>query len=677
MAKFNYTKKDLDRSLKTDGAFPIDAKTFFSSKETATKEAKDAVEIGENLSTGRPAKYFFGQQVCVLENDTVKWFTIEKGEDGKGCLKEFGARPRIGADKIWYVGDENLGVKAEGTTGDTITIKSIEFVEQNDDGWAINRMTLSDGSTKEFLSPPSQAIVSPVNGFFTMSLDDKGNLYAYSAEGGTTPQFEYNGKTGELFHLTQVEGAKRQTLIGNLGLKLTKEELNEYIVNHIKDIGVEVDLPLKKGDGEKSLAQSGSIASGAYSFSRGAPYVMVDTKGGEVSVSNKATGVGATAEGTGTLAEGDGSHAEGAVGKIHVDKEDYRPTTARQRGAHAEGCGTVANGKGAHSEGYVTEATAEGAHAEGKRTTATAEGAHSEGKGLWDDSAKVLTPTEATGEGSHAEGMGTKANGKASHAEGLKGKAIGNHSHVEGADGEARGNNSHVEGWGCITDKNAGASHAGGEASRATAYASFAHGFHTIAQVDGQFVVGFPNKHEHADAIFVVGNGEIDEDYNMKTRSNAFEVLKNGTAIVGGKQVATLDDVTNNMTNFGFEMDGDGNVYLLTGDSLQTYTMYCGGVPIDAKIDSSTIKQNCDTIQGTTAGSRFAKGQSRFLIAFQDTFTTLRVVNTDPNFGGDVPVGTKINYHSTVLIGNTNYKVYIWDVAEPLESGYPLNIYIS
>ena len=42
-------------------------------------------------------------------------------------------------------------------------------------------------------------VTTPVNGFFTLAVDGNGNLYAYSAEEGTTPTFDYDEKTGDLF----------------------------------------------------------------------------------------------------------------------------------------------------------------------------------------------------------------------------------------------------------------------------------------------------------------------------------------------------------------------------------------------------------------------------------------------------------------------------------------------
>lgn len=42
-------------------------------------------------------------------------------------------------------------------------------------------------------------ITVPVNGFFTLAVDADGNLWAYSAAAGTTPEFEYDSDTGNLY----------------------------------------------------------------------------------------------------------------------------------------------------------------------------------------------------------------------------------------------------------------------------------------------------------------------------------------------------------------------------------------------------------------------------------------------------------------------------------------------
>ena len=47
-------------------------------------------------------------------------------------------------------------------------------------------------------------ITVPVNGFFTLAVEADGNLWAYSAENGTTPEFEYDAETGNLYIVTEV-----------------------------------------------------------------------------------------------------------------------------------------------------------------------------------------------------------------------------------------------------------------------------------------------------------------------------------------------------------------------------------------------------------------------------------------------------------------------------------------
>lgn len=47
--------------------------------------------------------------------------------------------------------------------------------------------------------PPGESgIVTPVSGFFTLSVDSDGNLWAYS-EDGNAPNLEYDSETGNLY----------------------------------------------------------------------------------------------------------------------------------------------------------------------------------------------------------------------------------------------------------------------------------------------------------------------------------------------------------------------------------------------------------------------------------------------------------------------------------------------
>lgn len=61
----------------------------------------------------------------------------------------------------------------------------------------------ADGTLNAQLS--GSGIIAPINGFFTMAVDEEGNLWAYSADNGTTPTFEYDSATGDLYVVLEVE----------------------------------------------------------------------------------------------------------------------------------------------------------------------------------------------------------------------------------------------------------------------------------------------------------------------------------------------------------------------------------------------------------------------------------------------------------------------------------------
>lgn len=52
--------------------------------------------------------------------------------------------------------------------------------------------------------PGESGVTAPLSGFFTLSVDSEGNLYAYTADGEAAPTFEFDEETGELYLLTEV-----------------------------------------------------------------------------------------------------------------------------------------------------------------------------------------------------------------------------------------------------------------------------------------------------------------------------------------------------------------------------------------------------------------------------------------------------------------------------------------
>jgi hypothetical protein len=277
----------------------------------------------------------------------------------------------------------------------------------------------------------------------------------------------------------------------------TEEEFNAYFWDSTNNI------PLNGGKGKDS---NGNILdSNGLTYAKSYSYALAE---GE---STKALGRSSHAEGNATQSIGNHSHSEG----LNTKAEGYAAhseggyTAANGSLSHAEGNRTVADGSNSHAEGYKTTASRDNSHAEGSGTTASATNSHAEGFG-----------TVASNGESHAEGNSTIASGLQSHAEGIFTKATGMHAHAEGSYTIAEGENAHAEGG------NTKASHSN----------SHAEGYKTKTSFYNQHVSGQYNK-DNVNALFIVGNGESED-----TRSNAFEVLKDGRAKVQSAPIEN-DDV--------------------------------------------------------------------------------------------------------------------------------------
>lgn len=173
--------------------------------------------------------------------------------------------------------------------------------------------------------------------------------------------------------------------------------------------------------------------------------------------------------------------------------------------------------------------------------------------------------TIASGEDSFAEGENTFAEGKASHAGGTSGtRASGSASFAHGSGCHAVSKRSVAMGVNCTAGDTAvdasgeeinTDSFAMGKDNRATHKASAVFGGDNRSSRSHQMVVGHDNA-DNPDALFVVGNGAGKEDAQ---RSNAFEVLENGNAVVsndvifgGGKSLT--DELNSKATYESGEM---------------------------------------------------------------------------------------------------------------------------
>lgn len=213
---------------------------------------------------------------------------------------------------------------------------------------------------------------------------------------------------------------------------------------------------------------------------------------------------------------------------LYVVDKSYGEVVTQTFYAHTEGANNKAVGLGAHSEGKDNQSVGIASHTEGRKNTA-GYASHAEGRETVAQAPYSHTEglnTKATGQISHAEGQSAQAKGDISHAEGFCTKADGVHSHAEGENTKAQGQGAHAEGgYGVAEGKYA---HSEGYNTKAQGNFSHAGGENCIASASAQTAIGRNNK-VNDNALFVVGNGTTNV-----LRSNAFEVLSDGSITVGG-----------------------------------------------------------------------------------------------------------------------------------------------
>ena len=129
----------------------------------------------------------------------TEWLESLKGADG-----ENGITPHIDSTtKNWHIGAVDTGILAEGTEGTTFTPSvsaTGDLSWSNDDGKE-NPATVNIKGAKG--DRGDSGVTTPINGFFTMYVDEDGNLWVLS-EDDLTNTFEYDEATGNLYFVQEV-----------------------------------------------------------------------------------------------------------------------------------------------------------------------------------------------------------------------------------------------------------------------------------------------------------------------------------------------------------------------------------------------------------------------------------------------------------------------------------------
>lgn len=69
----DFGKLNFYTALNPASAFPLDARSYFTSLEAAQAAAATASEVG-----GDQSRYYFGQKILVSENETETWYVIKR-----------------------------------------------------------------------------------------------------------------------------------------------------------------------------------------------------------------------------------------------------------------------------------------------------------------------------------------------------------------------------------------------------------------------------------------------------------------------------------------------------------------------------------------------------------------------------------------------------------------------
>ena len=69
-----FGKLNFSASLNPTSAFPLDARSYFTSLEAAKAAAATAEEVGSSNTV-----YYYGQKLLVYENNNATWYTIQPG----------------------------------------------------------------------------------------------------------------------------------------------------------------------------------------------------------------------------------------------------------------------------------------------------------------------------------------------------------------------------------------------------------------------------------------------------------------------------------------------------------------------------------------------------------------------------------------------------------------------
>ena len=186
------------------GKKPLDSRDCFDTVSEMAQFAETSLDDGHISYVKETDKYYKFNSLNNVDSTLGKWREYNNGGGGSGTAGK--SAYEIAVDN-GFVGTETEWLEslkgAEGTNGATFTpyVSSSGELSWTNDGDKKNPATVNIKGSKG--DRGDSGVTTPINGFFTMYVDEDGNLWVLS-EDDLTNTFEYDAETGNLYFVQEV-----------------------------------------------------------------------------------------------------------------------------------------------------------------------------------------------------------------------------------------------------------------------------------------------------------------------------------------------------------------------------------------------------------------------------------------------------------------------------------------
>ena len=184
------------------GKKPLDSRDCFDTVSEMAQFAETSLDEGHISYVKETDRYYKFNSTNNVDSTLGKWreYTSSgSGTAGKSAYEIAVDNGFVGTETEWL---ESLK-GAEGTNGATFTpyVSSSGELSWTNDGDKKNPATVNIKGSKG--DRGDSGVTTPINGFFTMYVDEDGNLWVLS-EDDLTNTFEYDAETGNLYFVQEV-----------------------------------------------------------------------------------------------------------------------------------------------------------------------------------------------------------------------------------------------------------------------------------------------------------------------------------------------------------------------------------------------------------------------------------------------------------------------------------------